>query len=62
MMDAGRHPNIELMVDSEVEDVTGFVGNFHVRIRQHPRYVVAADCTSCAECEKVCPSFSDTSK
>ncbi len=28
MMDAGRHPRIQLLVNSEVEDVTGFVGNY----------------------------------
>jgi heterodisulfide reductase subunit A len=55
MMDVGRHPRIELLVDSEVESVTGFVGNFRVRIRRKPRYVVAADCNACGECAKVCP-------
>jgi len=55
MMDAGRHPRIKLLVNSEVEDVSGFVGNYQVRVRRNPRYVVAEDCTSCGECEKVCP-------
>jgi heterodisulfide reductase subunit A len=55
MMDAGRHPNIELLVDSEVDDVTGFVGNFRVRVKRKPRYVDTSACTACGECEKVCP-------
>jgi heterodisulfide reductase subunit A len=55
MMDAGRHPRIELLVDSEVEDITGFVGNFRARIRRRPRYVDGAECTSCGDCEEVCP-------
>jgi len=55
MMDVGRHPKIKLLVNSEVEDVSGFVGNYQVRIRTHPRYVHAEDCTSCDECAKVCP-------
>ncbi len=54
-MDVGRHPRIKTLVNSEVEDVSGFVGNFRARIRRHPRYVVAADCTACDECAKVCP-------
>ena len=54
-MDAGRHPNIELLVDSEVEDVTGFVGNFHVRVRRKARYVDASECNNCGECVAVCP-------
>jgi heterodisulfide reductase subunit A2 len=55
MMDAGRHPRIKLLVSSEVEDVTGFVGNFRARIRRRAQYVDSAECTSCAECAKVCP-------
>ena len=55
MMDAGRHPRIQLLVNSEVEDVTGFVGNFRARIRRRAQYVNASECTSCAECAKVCP-------
>jgi heterodisulfide reductase subunit A len=30
MMDVGRHPRIELMTYSEVEAVSGFVGNFNI--------------------------------
>ncbi len=55
MMDAGRHPRIELLVDSEVEDVTGFVGNYRARVRRRARYVDPVECTSCDECSKVCP-------
>jgi heterodisulfide reductase subunit A len=40
---------------SSTPDVSGFVGNFRVRIKRNPRYVVASDCNSCAECSKVCP-------
>jgi heterodisulfide reductase subunit A len=55
MMDVGRHPRIKLMTYSEVESVTGFVGNFHVTIRQKARFVDPNQCTGCAECAKVCP-------
>jgi len=55
MMDVGRHPNVELMSYSEVETVSGFVGNFHVTIRKKARYVNPDECTSCGECAKVCP-------
>jgi heterodisulfide reductase subunit A len=55
MMDVGRHPRIQTFVGSEVEEVSGFVGNYRARIRKHPRYVVAGECTSCGECSKVCP-------
>jgi heterodisulfide reductase subunit A len=55
MMDAGRHPNIELLANSEVEDVSGYVGNFKARIRKRARYVNESECTSCGDCAAVCP-------
>ncbi len=55
MMDAGRHPNITLLTYSEVEDVSGYVGNFKVKIRKKARYVNENECTACEECAKVCP-------
>lgn len=55
MMDAGRHPRIELLVDSEVEDISGFVGNYRARVRKRARFVDPAACTACGDCAKVCP-------
>ena len=55
MVQVLRHPNIELMTYSEVENVSGYVGNFSVRIRRKPSYVVAEDCTACGDCAEVCP-------
>jgi heterodisulfide reductase subunit A len=55
MMDAGRHPRIKLLTNSEVENVTGFVGNFNVTIRRKTRYVDEDACTACGDCEAVCP-------
>ncbi len=55
MAEAGRHPNIELLTYSEVENVTGFVGNYEVTILKKPRYIDEGQCTGCGECEKVCP-------
>ena len=43
MVQVLRHPNIELMTYSEVEEVSGFVGNFKVLIRKKPSFVVAED-------------------
>ena len=55
MTDTGHHPNIELMTTSEVEKVSGYIGNFKVQIRKKPRYVDVEKCNSCGECAKVCP-------
>jgi heterodisulfide reductase subunit A len=55
MMDVGRHPRIELMAYSEVENVSGHVGNFTVRVRRKARYVDEDECTACGDCADVCP-------
>ncbi len=54
MSDVGHHPNIELLTNSEVVEVKGYIGNFHVKVVKKPRYVTR-DCTACGECAKVCP-------
>jgi len=55
MVDVAQEPNIELLTLAEVERVDGFVGNFDVTIRQHPRYVDTKDCTGCGTCWEKCP-------
>jgi heterodisulfide reductase subunit A len=55
MMDVGRHPKIKLLTYSEIEDISGYIGNFHVKVRRKSRYVSEDDCTACGDCEKVCP-------
>jgi heterodisulfide reductase subunit A len=54
-MDVGRHPNIELLTFSEVEEISGYVGNFTATIRKKARYVDPNLCNACEECIKVCP-------
>jgi len=55
MSEVGQHPNIKLMTYSEVEEVSGYIGNFEVKIRKKPSYVDIVKCTGCADCDKVCP-------
>ena len=54
MSDIGHHPNVELLTNSEVSEVKGYIGNFHVKVLKKARYVTK-DCTACGECVKVCP-------
>jgi len=55
MMDAGRHPNIELLTYSEVEEVSGYIGSFQVKVRKKARHVNAELCTGCGLCQEKCP-------
>ncbi len=55
LVEVGRHPNIEVMTQTEVLDVTGRAGNFAVRVRHQPRYVDLDKCVSCGDCVEVCP-------
>ena len=55
MMDVGRHPRIKLFAYSEIEQVTGFIGNFNVKVRKKARYVAEEDCTACGDCVTDCP-------
>jgi heterodisulfide reductase subunit A len=55
MVEVAKHPKIKLLTYSEVQDVSGYVGNFKVKILKKPTYVDPAKCTLCDECTKVCP-------
>jgi len=54
MSDVGKHPNIELLTNSEVIEVAGYIGNFKVKVKKKPRYVTK-DCTICGDCVDACP-------
>jgi heterodisulfide reductase subunit A len=55
MVDVGRHPNIEIISNADLVKVDGYVGNFKVKIRKNPRFVLADKCTGCGECKDACP-------
>lgn len=51
-----RERNIRLITWAEVEDVSGYVGNFKVKIRKKARYVDTDKCTGCGLCWNTCPT------
>lgn len=54
MVETAQNPNINLLAFSEVEDVSGYIGNFSVSVRNKATYVTTK-CTGCGECVGVCP-------
>ena len=59
MVSVGRHKNIHLLAYSEIDRVSGYVGNFEVRVRRKARYIDEAACTGCGQCADACPIHLD---
>jgi heterodisulfide reductase subunit A len=55
MVEAGTHPNITMLTWSEVTNVAGYVGNFHVTIKKKARFLKEDLCTGCGICQEKCP-------
>jgi len=56
MSEVGKHPNIELLTWSEVEEISGYIGNFKAKIRNKARYVDIDKCNGCGACWENCPT------
>lgn len=56
MVSVGQHENIELLTYSQVEEVSGYVGNFKVKVRKKARYVNEDLCNGCGLCQEKCPA------
>ena len=55
MTEVASHPRITLYAYSEIEEVSGYVGNFVVRIREKASFVDTAKCNNCGLCFDPCP-------
>ncbi|RPI11537.1 MAG: CoB--CoM heterodisulfide reductase iron-sulfur subunit A family protein [Zetaproteobacteria bacterium] len=55
MVECASNPNIRILSYAEVEAVSGFVGNFEVKIRRRARGVDMEKCTGCGVCYEKCP-------
>lgn len=50
LVDVGRHLNIRLITNAELEEVTGEAGKFKVKVLRKPRYIDMDKCTGCGLC------------
>ena len=55
LVEVGRHPNIELLTHTEVEQLHGSVGDFTVDLHTRAKFIDPTICTGCGECANVCP-------
>ena len=55
LVESGRHLNIRILANSEVDSLEGEPGRFRVTVTRKPRYIHADRCTGCGECAKHCP-------
>lgn len=55
MVEVSRHPNVEMFTYTQVEQVIGSEGNFHVSLWRSTNYVDPVKCTGCGDCAAVCP-------
>ncbi len=55
LVEAGRHPNIEILTRRTVTGLTGEAGRYQARLRKAPRFVDLTKCTGCGDCANVCP-------
>jgi heterodisulfide reductase subunit A len=60
MVEAYQHPKIKLLTYSEVADVSGYVGNFKVKVRRKPAYIDWDVCNGCGQCLVKCPGRKDS--
>ena len=49
-----KEKNIKILTNTEIENVSGEVGNFTIDLIKKPRYVDTKKCTGCKQCIEVC--------
>jgi len=55
LIEVGKHLNIEVITNAEVESLQGEAGNFTASVLKKPRYVIDEKCNACGDCIAACP-------
>ncbi len=56
MVSGSRRQHLKLRSSHEVVGVSGYIGNYKIRVRRKARYVDPSKCTGCGQCWSHCPS------
>ncbi|MEW5912816.1 MAG: FAD-dependent oxidoreductase [Thermodesulfobacteriota bacterium] len=59
LVECGRHPNIQILTQTEVLGLEGQVGAFRARLKQRARYISLDKCIACGACAAKCPKRVD---
>ena len=62
MVSVYKNPDIELHTLSEVQEITGTLGDFNVTIKKNPRFIDETKCRGCGECAAKCPKIEAPNK
>jgi heterodisulfide reductase subunit A len=54
-IECSRHPNIEILTNTEIVRVEGKAGDFRISLNRKSRYVNEDRCTGCTTCVEYCP-------
>ena len=55
LVEVGRHHNIDIIANAELESLEGEEGNFRAALVSRPRYIDPDKCTACGDCTRACP-------
>jgi heterodisulfide reductase subunit A-like polyferredoxin len=55
LIEVAQHPDIEILIQAEIEKLEGEAGHFTVTLKREPRYIDASKCNACGACAEACP-------
>jgi heterodisulfide reductase subunit A len=56
LKEVATHPQISILTNSTVSEVSGKIGDFKVEVLRKPRYISPQRCIACGICAEVCPA------
>jgi heterodisulfide reductase subunit A len=55
LVSTGRHPNITILTNAEITNLSGQAGDFEVGLRRQSRFIIEEKCNGCGLCAQKCP-------